>query len=63
MAEVMHTVRLRDKVYTRLMDLLSQISQRGWTAVDAKRTEAPTQDRVIDEALVQLENKLKRSSK
>ena len=58
-----HTVKVRPSTVARLYRLMELISMRGWSAVGTDRSESPTQAHVIDEALTQLETKLKGSGK
>ncbi len=58
-----HTVKVRPSTIARLYRLMEMISAQGWNAVGTVRSESPTQAHVIDEALTQLETKLKGSKK
>jgi hypothetical protein len=45
------TVKVRISTRTRLQDLLSLISQGGWSAVDDERREPPTLSSIVDAAV------------
>lgn len=48
------TVKIRKETHTKLGALTNLIAQNGWKAAKSTRSEAPTQELVINEALSQL---------
>lgn len=48
------TVKIRKETHGQLGALTNLIAQNGWKAAGSERSEAPTQELVINEAITQL---------
>ena len=57
------TVKIRKTTHTQLGELTNLIAKNGWKAAGSERSEAPTQELVINEAVTQLLARMKKRGK
>lgn len=63
MPQKLCTIKIPLSAYKRLSGIVAQLAQLGWGAIGVTRTEVPTIGHVTEEALLLLEEKIKKGRK